>query len=131
MWQRARGLPESRSPRAAHIIAAMGRWLFAAITLFACTNESDRELSEVCDNVGFAIASRTLACAGDPELANARYERFASSTRCAVTSPNDVSFDCVRAVNAKRCDEVSALGDDFAAWIATSSTCPSIFGGAP
>ena len=91
--------------------------LTLALTAAACTNESDREAADVCEQVGFAIASRTLACSGDTTLANSRFEDFQASTQCTSDSVADLYFSCVRAVNAKSCPEVTQLADDFDRWI--------------
>lgn len=102
-----------------------------AAAVAACTNESDREAGDVCEQVGFAIASRTLACSGDTTLANSRFEDFQASTQCTSDSVADLYFSCVRAVNTKSCAEVTQLADDFDRWIDTSSTCPPLFGRGP
>ena len=105
--------------------------LALALAAAACTNQSDREAADVCEQVGFAIASRTLACSGDTALANSRFEDFQASTQCTSDSVADLYFSCVRAVNAKSCAEVSQLADDFDQWIDTASTCPPLFGRGP
>ena len=100
--------------------------LFAALPLASCFNARDRDASEGCDNVGYAIASRTRACSGDPDLANARYARFAAATRCTLTYSHDEDFACAYTVNAATCAQVAAAGDDIDRWIALDPRCATI-----
>lgn len=74
---------------------------------------------EPCTSVGYAIASRTLACTGDEALANERFEAFEEEFACnpwshvpdagASTDP----FTCSREVNQLWCDRFTTCAGDF------------------
>jgi hypothetical protein len=107
----------------------------ALVALFfaACSTQVELSPSEVCDNVGYAIASRTLDCTSSATLANARYDAFTATMKCGATKALTADFACSYAVGTASCSEVLALRDDFSAWLARSSTCAHLFpsGGRP
>lgn len=82
--------------------------------------------SQVCDDVGFAIASRTMECTGDAALAAARSEAFDQAYRCRVQGleePIDRYYHCPVSVYGLSCADVEAFGDDLSAWLTASSVC--------
>lgn len=81
---------------------------------------------EVCDQVGYSIAARTMACEDDPELAIERQERVGRQWRCiaeGAPAPIEDYYHCPVAINELSCPEVRELGDDLQAWLEVSSAC--------
>jgi hypothetical protein len=103
---------------------------FAALSLglvcLSCAGVTDISDSEPCKNVGYSIASRTLDCTDDPDLANARYKQFQQGTRCELSDVVPENFDCAIEINTATCDEVAAYGDDLEKWLARSASCSGI-----
>jgi hypothetical protein len=101
-------------------------FLSAAI-LSGCPEEwQDEPASLVCDEVGYAIASRTFACTGDDALALERQGAFGDDFTCIAEGPPAPTADlyhCAVAILDLSCDDVDALGDDLAGWLASSPAC--------
>lgn len=111
-----------------HRVATAG-WLHL-LTLTACPSAwVDEPPQEVCEQVGFAVASRTFACTGDEVLAIERQDAFHRGFRCVVEGPpapvGDL-YHCPAAILDLRCDEVEALGDDLDSWLDSSPACPFV-----
>ena len=101
--------------------------LLAALLAFpACKGLEDMPSDEACKQTGYAVASRTVTCLKDPDLANARYDRFEAAHQCVADS-DEADFQCVAAVNATSCDEVAAFGEDWDQWLLRSSYCAAVF----
>lgn len=83
----------------------------------------DIEEDEPCRQVGYSIASRTFACTGDGDLANARYEQFASKFQCISGDVTADSFHCSRTISALTCDQVAQNGDEMDRWISPAPRC--------
>ncbi len=87
---------------------------------------------EICNEVGFSVASQTLECTGDSELANQRYEQFKKQLTCTVTKPElapvDQYMQCAVAVNTMDCAASQPFGDDIVGLVSSaSSQCSRIF----
>lgn len=100
--------------------------------LLACAIE-DAKPEEVCNDVGYSIASRTLDCTGDTELANRRYERYSKRYECLVRRPDrepiDEYYRCVVHVGSLSCADVKRFGDDLDRWLDGSPACPAFLRG--
>lgn len=85
--------------------------------------------SQVCDEVGYAIAHRAHACLGDEEVASARFHAFQGRYECRVedyTVPIEDLYACPVAILAASCDEVESWGDDLSRYTASSDVCPLV-----
>lgn len=100
--------------------------LTALAGLAACKNYVDVKPEDICDDVGFAISSRTFSCENDGNRANARYHLFRDTVSCNVNKEN-MSFDCSVAIESLTCEQTAPYGDDFTQWLA-SEPCRKIFG---
>lgn len=106
------------------------------LLVFGCTRRIDAE--SPCREVAYAIASRTVDCTGDEDLATARAEEVSSAWTCLAPGPEANGADtgsfitpenlyhCAYTLRGLSCDEVDALGDDLDAWLATSPICDRI-----
>ena len=52
------------------------------LTLLSCVAVHPLEGQAICDEVGFGLSSRTLACTDDAVLANQRFESFREQLTC-------------------------------------------------
>jgi hypothetical protein len=87
------------------------------------------EPSRVCDDVRYAIASRTFECTGDETLALRRSDAFGDGYSCLVETidePIDRYYHCPVTVEDTRCPDVKAFGDDLDRWLAQSPACAAI-----
>lgn len=100
------------------------------LALAGCPSEwVDEPPEAVCEQVGFALASRTFACTGDDALAIERQEAFHRGYRCIVEpqpAPVGELYHCATAILELGCDEVEALGDDLDEWLDSSPACPYV-----
>jgi len=90
------------------------------------------EAADLCDEVGYGIAARTLDCTDDQDLANRRYEQFDKQLTCAVgdidRAPVDDYMRCPIATNEVPCPELKAFGDDLVGLVeAASPKCANLF----
>lgn len=92
----------------------------------ACKNYEDVEPADICDDVGYAISSRTFSCEKSERLANERFHRFRDQVPCNVTKET-MSFDCSVSIEALTCEQQAPLGDDFSLWLASPS-CQALLG---
>ncbi len=83
------------------------------------------EPDEPCRQAGFAIASRTQACTGDADRANALYERFVEEYACRIGKLNKQQYRCAYNVNALDCQQVETFGDDIQQYL-TEEGCYQI-----
>jgi hypothetical protein len=97
--------------------------------LASCQPTYEMDAHEACRNAGFSIASRTLSCTGNGELANQRYDQLVASYRCSVNEVTIDQFECAEQLNAISCSDALAYGDDLAKWLARSKTCGRILTG--
>lgn len=111
--------------------------MIALIALFGCGPILPMEPDQPCMEAGYAIASRTFDCTGDGDLANARMEAFLDHFDCVeidiTQAPAEPNFDdtvnhfhCAYAIDALTCEAVESLGDDIAAWLSVSPSCPYV-----
>jgi len=124
----ARKSGESFGLSGAAYAVAMRRLLPLLVAGCASTWE-EMPVRQVCDDVGFAVAARTMACTGDADLAQRREEDLLASYDCTVVSldePIDRYYHCPVAVQALTCPEVRAAGDDLASWLDASWVCGHI-----
>lgn len=123
-------LPPERAPRClARTTVRLLRGLLGLLlvgSFGSCKNYEDVEPEDVCEDVGFAISSRTFSCEKSSDRANARYHRFRDTVPCNVTKEN-MSFDCSVAIEALTCEQTAPYGDDFTQWLA-SEPCQKLFG---
>ena len=105
---------------------------FALVALFtaACEGRDPMPADYPCRDAVASIASRTLACSGNADLAEARAEAFDRDYRCVdvdtANGPVEVYLHCSATIGATSCDAVEQMGDDLDAWFALSSSCASI-----
>lgn len=102
----------------------------AAIVVLAvpgCQSIDEMPGDQPCKDAAFGMASRTYECSGDAELANARYERFASEYKCIDVDPSSPDtgnyFHCSVAIGELTCEQVEQLGEDLDKWFAVSNAC--------
>ena len=94
------------------------------ILLCACAARWDIEPSAPCDEVGFAIASRIHACAGDGAAANAAYDDFQKATSCQASgNPKRTDFACAVSITSLRCNELD-VDWPIEAWLDDPSCAP-------
>lgn len=90
-------------------------------------------LDQVCRDVGYAIAARSLDCTSDPDLAQRRYDQFKGQYRCLVTDlrrdPIDVYYHCTSQISGMSCEQVQAFGDDIRQYLHLSPTCAQFLEG--
>lgn len=107
--------------------------LSAAALLLAATRCAEVQQAsgqDICDEAGFAVSNRTLACSGDQGLSNARYEKLRADYLCTAaepTSDRDAQVDCPRSLLALSCDQVNAAGDDLDRWLRDIVPCSTLF----
>jgi hypothetical protein len=87
-----------------------------------------------CLEAGYAISRRTYECTADPDLANARFEKFSANYQCIPMPdwsdglqedepyPPDL-YHCAWVIGELACEWVDAYGDDIAAWLNSSPAC--------
>ena len=97
-------------------------WLLACATAI--------EADDLCQEVGYAIASRTQTCTGDADAAEARYTRFEEDYTCVEVDPSDTGgvraedlYACPLAIRNLACELVDDYGDDLDAWLGASPVC--------
>jgi len=111
------------------------------LTLLAgCTWLSPVDPDSPCEEAGYAIARRTFDCTADPELANARHDRFLESTECIPLTFDEMgqvtsgpganqgvlaedTYHCAFIISELACEVVAELGDDIAGWLEVSNAC--------
>ena len=99
----------------------------------ACIDQTrPLEPEDVCDAVGFAIASRTARCTGDHDLAVDRSEAFARQYTCLLTWTQSAeaksAYRCAQQVGKLECDRVREYGGDLDQWLAHEPACASLLG---
>lgn len=87
---------------------------------------------DVCNEVGFTLAKRTLDCTGDADRANEAYERFTREMTCDVGDPYRAPMDrylqCPALVGELACADIEAHGDDLVALLSLASPqCSRLF----
>lgn len=87
---------------------------------------------DICDEVGFAVAAKTLDCTDNDALANRRYEQFQKQLTCTVVNPErapvDKYLECAVAVNSMGCETHLGFGEDIIRMVSASSPqCSRIF----
>lgn len=113
----------------------IARRLLAALAasllwLVCCAEIEPLEPQQLCDEAGYSLANRTLACTDDRDLANKRYERLRDEYACKATAPtgaNDPQVGCAQKLLAMDCDKVRTFGDDLDAWLRDSPECNTMF----
>lgn len=91
-------------------------------------NFSDPDAQDPCDQVGYAIALRTLDCTSDDARANERYEEFAETYGCAARGEVEVSdYRCAVGVMETACPAV--VGDPLDEWLAATDGCGELLPG--
>ncbi|MCA9492323.1 MAG: hypothetical protein KC621_20460 [Myxococcales bacterium] len=100
------------------------------VLLLGCIEQiREIEPQEACDAVGYAVASRTLACTEDEALAVARYEAV-EGLDCVVAYSElghvDDQFDCAAAIGALGCEQVASFADDLGAWLSVDPSCATV-----
>ena len=109
--------------------ARLAALVAAALSASACFNpQSDVTADDLCRSVPYALASRTLSCTGDADLANARYEQFSANLVCLYDPglhdyEKRAWFRCAGSVSAVDCDALAAAGTDFGRVLATIVDC--------
>jgi hypothetical protein len=98
----------------------------AAAALVACAHPLPDD--QVCLETGYAIAARTEACTGDPELGVERQEAFEADYVCDLPELVDPAaekdlFDCPLTLRNLACELVEDYGDDLDRWLSSSPTC--------
>ncbi len=104
-------------------------WLLAWL---GCAAIHPLDGQEICDEVGYGVAARTLACTDDAALANARFEAYRDQLTCTIQDPERAPVDkyltCAAAVNNVSCDAVERYGDDVVSLVASASPhCSRMF----
>ena len=138
----ARAVPTTITLAALAALACFFAW--------SCAGYQELDDDEICKEVSYSIANRTLTCTGDSELANTRHDQFVARYRCIATDPPGqkdtvdygettasdagVSFstqlDCAIKVREVDCALVKAYGDDVGRWVKEASpSCLSMFDG--
>ena len=101
--------------------------LAAGIALAVACGDAPLELNveTACEDTGNSIASRTFTCTEDFVLSNKRFDSFTSQYSCTTTAsqPLDELYACPVAINGLPCERVTALGDDIAGYLSTSTVC--------
>ncbi len=101
--------------------------LIPVLLLAGCAPEwLDAEPREVCDQVGYSIASRTMACEGDADLAIKRQQGIRSRFKCVAEdwpAPIEDYYHCPVTINQLPCSDVRDFGNDLDAWLTVSSAC--------
>jgi hypothetical protein len=100
------------------------------VTLVRCAEVEPAKGDEICQEAGFSIANRTLACTSDQDLSNARYERLRGEYDCKAADPSshtDTQVECPRALLAVTCEQVATLGEDLDAWLRSDPKCQAMF----
>jgi len=115
-----------RRPRLAFVAPVVATALMLAPVLGAGCATYDIEPDEPCRQAGYSIASRTFACTGDDQLANARYRRFAGAYRCIAAEATPDTFYCSNALGDRTCAQVLADGDDLDAWLGAGAGCGQV-----
>lgn len=113
----------------------IARRLLAALAasllwLVCCAEVEPLGPQELCDEAGFSLANRTLACTDDRGLANKRYERLRDEYACKATTPagsQDPQVGCAQKLLALGCDKARAFGDDLNAWLRDIPECKTMF----
>ncbi len=109
--------------------ARLAALVAAALSASACFHpQSDVTADDLCRSVPYALASRTLSCTGDADLANARYEQFSANLVCLYDPglhdyEKRAWFRCAGSVSAVDCDALAAAGTDFGRVLATIVDC--------
>jgi hypothetical protein len=104
----------------------------------------------ICEDVGYAISERTLACQDDEELALARYHEWEDRSVCLLSSddpPEDNPdgilpmvesdygaetarlerlYSCVAAIGELDCTAVERRGDELAWWLSAAPACDGV-----
>lgn len=82
----------------------------------------------LCEQVGQAIALRTVACTDDPRLGNRRYEALFEEGRCqAAPEQVEAAVSCTDALLRADCAAVEAEGDDPRWWLEQAPPCDGLF----
>jgi hypothetical protein len=94
--------------------------LFLLSCLAASCGYGEITGSQVCFDVGVAIANKTLECTGDVALADVRFEAFEAFTTCRLgDGPIDDPgpYACHSAIRALKCSEAERYGENLAGWL--------------
>jgi len=99
----------------------------AALMWWGCNPNQPLPPERVCEEVGYAIANRTVACDQGHDLAVARYDRFKAAYSC-VAGPNeeepvDSFYTCPVNIGRIPCDQVELFGDDLDLWLSVDEVC--------
>ena len=104
--------------------------LLAAISILAvgaCNPLTELPSERVCEEVGYAIANRTLACTGDTTLANDRYDLFEAEYACRAgenaDEPVQSFYTCPGSIRKIPCEQVTVWGDDLDKWLQVDPVC--------
>ncbi len=122
----------------------MSRALLLAAAIGGCRSLVALPPDAPCVDAGYAISRRTFECTGDPDLANARFERYRREYDClepppapnpdlaftqidsghtaVVVAPEDL-YHCSFAISLLACELVESYGDDLDQWLASSDAC--------
>jgi len=133
----------SQRPPRPQVIGALLRVLGGLALVLAGTlacrlsqEPEDVGAGELCDEIGYSISNRTLACSGDASLAKKRFDDFGGQYTCPEVSPSapgaagafdaplsQPQLDCAGALFALPCEQVAAFGDNLEAWLASQPPC--------
>ena len=86
-----------------------------------------------CKEAGYAIASRTLSCTGNAELAQKRYNRFERDYACIEWQATDPRFNtefgpedlfgCAFVLSNLPCALAYAYGNNLDFWLSATESC--------
>lgn len=90
--------------------------------LSSCGSFEPVTAQDLCDEVGYAIAAKTLECSGDADQANRAYEDYRAQSSCpGGNEPVEVgTTSCSEEVLNVSCDTVNVAIDDLGSWVPSS-----------
>ncbi len=110
------------------------RWAAAMMVLAAASGCEPHEAlppSDVCQEVGRAIASRVFSCSGDVARAEKLADRLAKEYSCIPKALGAIEngmpdtrglYACPFQISGLACEQVKAFGDDLGRWARTVSS---------
>lgn len=123
------------------LVGAIGLCTLVCLSCF-----EDLPGDEVCRDVGYSIANKTLECTDDVSLSNERYENFMKQYHCLVSDlpsdealldgvisdpPRDLvgeQYECASGILNLTCAQIGAFGEDYSKWLVSASPhCAEVY----
>lgn len=103
--------------------------LFALSSTQACRCSQEPELlspEQVCDEVGFALSSRAVACGATVEEGNEVFAQFSSTFSCDAASETAKLLDCVASLLLGACEVAPKPGAPLELALGASPVCTEV-----